>query len=517
MKGDTGQGTFSGKSMVLILGFSLFELLMHLYSNAFAHYGIFRDELYYIACSRHLSAGYVDQPPLSSYILFVSIKLFGDSLFAIRLLPAVASAVTVFIAGIITRKLGGGYFAIVVSCLSLALAPQFMGVNSIYSMNSFDWLFWSLAIYMAILIFEAGNKRLWVWLGITLGLGLLNKIDILWLGAGLLAGLLATEQRKHLKTKWPYIAGAIAFVIFSPYIIWNFTHSFATLEFIRNASSIKYASQNPLTMISGIFLALNPFSAPVWIAGIYFFLFYKEGKTFRAAGYIFLTTFVILVINWHTKAEYLAPAFPLLYSAGAVIFERLCTFKNLAWIKYALPVLIILTGLLLVPFALPVLPVQTFISYAQTIGITPKSGEAHRLEGLPQHYADMFGWENMAATVSKVFTSLSPAEQKRTVVFAQNYGEAGAVDFYRKDFPLPRVISGHNNYWYWGPGDTTFTTVIVIGGNKNDHMQSCDSVETAVIVKSKYAIPYENNLPVFICREFKLPFSEIWERVRFFI
>ena len=517
MKEIKNENKFSQNSLRLILGFALLELLIHLYSNAFAHYGIFRDELYYIACSRHLAAGYVDQPPLSSFILFASIKLFGDSLFAIRLLPAIASALTIFITGLITRKLGGGYFAIMLSCLSVALAPQFIGSNLIYSMNSFDWLFWSLATYIVILIIITESQKLWIWLGLTLGFGLLNKIDLLWFGAGLFAGLLATQQRKHLKTRWPYIAGAVALILFSPYIIWNFTHNFATLEFIHNASSLKYASQNPITMISGIFLSLNPFSAPVWTAGIYYFFFYKEGKTFRAAGYIFLTTFLILVINWHTKGEYLAPAFPLLYAAGGIMFEKISSLKNFVWIKTALPALIIVTGLLMLPLALPVLPVKTFIGYAQVIGISPKSGEAHKLEGLPQYYADMFGWKNMAATVSKVYTSLSPEEQKRTIVFAQNYGEAGAVDYYRKDFPLPIVVSGHNNYWYWGQGDTSFTTVIVIGGKREDHLKSCDSVVVADIIKSKYAMPYENNLPVFICRKFKLPFSEIWKRVRFFI
>ena len=199
------------------------------------------------------------------------------------------------------------------------------------------------------------------------------------------------------------------------------------------------------------------------------------------------------------------------------MFEKIVRQKSLVWIKYALPVIIILTGVMLIPLALPVLPVEAFINYTQTLGLKPHTTEAHRLESLPQFYADMFGWKNMAAAVSKVYSSLSPDEQKRTIVYAQNYGEAGAIDFFREDLSLPRVVCGHNNYWFWGPGDTTFTTIIVIGGAKEDHLSTCGSVVQAGVIQSEYAIPYENNLPVFICRNIKVPVKVIWQRVRFFI
>ncbi len=505
------------KSFGIIIGFSVFELILHLFSNQFAHYGIFRDELYYIACSKHLAAGYVDQPPLSSFILFAVRHLIGDSIFAIRLLPAIASATTVFLTGLIVRKLKGKLYAITIACLSVTLAPQFLGTSTIFSMNSFDWLFWTLALYIIISIVTSKNQKLWILLGLTLGFGLLNKIDILWLGAGLFIGLLLTPQRKYLKTSWPYISGIIAFILFSPYIYWNITHDFATLQFMHNASTLKYSSQTPITLLTGIFISMNPFSVFVWLAGIYYFFFDKDGKTYRIAGYIFLVTLLILIINWHAKPEYLAPIFPLLYAGGGIIFEKLIEVQKLAWIKIALPVTIAFTGLLMIPLALPVLPVQTFISYTHIIGFSPESNEKHKLEGLPQFYADMFGWQNMASTVAKVYNSLSPEEQERTIVFARNYGEAGAIDYYRGKYNLPRVFSGHNNYWYWGTADTNFSTVIVIGGSKKEHLTLCDSVKQAAVIKNKYAIPYENNLPVFICRKFKVPFNIIWKKIRFFI
>ncbi|MGO9480298.1 MAG: glycosyltransferase family 39 protein, partial [Candidatus Kryptoniota bacterium] len=390
--------TLRKRSTIIMLSFAAAEVLLHLYTNAFAGYGYFRDELYYIACSRHLAAGYVDQPPLSSVILFISVKLFGDSVFALRLLPAIVSGITVFLGGLIARKLGGGPSAIALACLSITIAPEFLGTNAIFSMNGFDWLFWSLAVYILVLIIEnesADEKKesgkLWIWLGIVLGIGLLNKIDVLWLGSGMFVGLLLTPQRKHLATKWPYISGVLALVLFSPYIIWNFTHNFATLEFIHRASSIKYSSQNPVIFITDTIKSLNSWSLPVWLAGMWFLIFNKEGKRFRLIGFIFVVTFFILIINWHSKAEYIAPAFPIVFAAGGVMFERIGSHKWFAWTKYAMPALVTFYGLVSLPFALPILPVDSFIKYSSALGVKPSSSEAQHLSDLPQWYADMFG------------------------------------------------------------------------------------------------------------------------------
>jgi hypothetical protein len=519
----TSKGKFNRNSLFLILGFFLFELLLHLYTNAFAGYGYFRDELYYTACSNHLAAGYVDQPPLSAFILFLSIKILGKSIFALRLLPAIVSAVIVFITGIITRRLNGRYTGITLACLAVALAPIFLGTGTFYSMNIFDWLYWVLAYYIVIVIIQApqklnqNNKKLWIWLGVILGFGLLNKIDVLWFGAGLLIGLILAPQRKYLKTVSPYLAGIISFVIFSPYIIWNFTHSFATLEFIHNASSLKYSSQNPGTFINDTFQSLNPVSSILWIAGIFFLFFHREGKVYKLAGYISLIVFIILIINFHSKAEYIAPAFPILYAAGAVMVEKITLHKGFGWIRFALPFLLALSGLIIAPLALPVLPVEQYIKYSKALGERPSTQESLDLEELPQFYADMFGWENMAAVVSKVYVSLPPDEQKKAVVFGQNYGEAGAIDFFRGKYPLPPAVSAHNNYWFWGYGDTTRKILIVIGSNVKDNMEWFDSVRQVGEIKSNYAMPYETNIIITICQKPKYPYNFFWHKLKFFI
>jgi 4-amino-4-deoxy-L-arabinose transferase-like glycosyltransferase len=230
---------------------ALAKLLVHLATNLFGGYGIFRDELYYIACSKHLAWGYVDQPPFSIALLWLNRRLFGDSLFALRLLPALAGAAAVFLAGWLAKKLGGGRFAQVLAAASVLVAPLLLGTNSVFSMNSFDVLFWTLTFCLTSTILEKDDSRYWLLLGIVLGLGLLNKISVLWLGAGLAVGLLLTAQRKLLLTKKAWLAAGIILLIFLPHVIWQSLNHFPTLEFIRNASAEKYSATSPPEVVRG--------------------------------------------------------------------------------------------------------------------------------------------------------------------------------------------------------------------------------------------------------------------------
>ncbi len=517
-------------SMGILFGLSLLKLLIHLGTNALASYGLFRDEFYYIACSSRLALGYVDHPPLSIYILYVSRFLFGDSLFAIRLLPSFAGALTVFLTGLIVCKLGGRKSAVVIAGISVIFSPIHLAMNTYYSMNSFDALLWALAAYVLILIVKDSSLKiasarqagglmswpLWIVLGIVLGLGLLNKVGMLWFGLGLFVGLILTANRKYLATKWPWICGALAFLIFLPFIFWNLTHDFAHIEFIRKASMLKYSGLTRLDFIFGQILLQNPVSFPVWLAGLYFFFFRKEGKTFRILGYIYVIAFLVLLVNRTSKAEYLSPAYPMLFAAGAVLIENLGNRKYWRWLRSALPALIIVSGLLLAPFVLPILPVKAFMKYSNFLGMAPPSTEGKELAELPQFFADMFGWENMAETVARVYHSIPQDAQTKAIIIARNYGEAGSLEYYSKKYQLPRVISPHNNYWFWGYGSDDLETAIILGGDKEDYVSSFDQVEQAAVIHCNYCMPYENNLPVYVCRGPKVKISEIWSSLKHF-
>lgn len=507
------------KDVVILLVLMFVKLLVHLLANAFEGYGIFRDEYYYLACSHHLDLGFVDHPPLSIYLLTFSRLLIGDSLFALRFLPAVAGALTVLFTGLIVKKMDGGRSALITACLAVIAAPIIMAMTNIYSMNAFDIFLWTIAAYLFVRLIKEDNPKLWIPIGIVVGLGLLNKISMGFFAVGVFAAVILTKHRKHLAARWPYLAALIAGGFFLPYIIWNLTHHMAHLEFIHNASNYKYAGLTRIDFILGQFLLSNPLALPLWFAGFYYYFIARQGKPFRPLGIIFVTVVIIHLINGHSKPEYLSPAYPIMFAAGAVQLERLFQRKYLAWLKYAFPVMIVIGGMIAAPMAMPCLPVETYIDYAKAIGIGPQSVEGKELSELPQFYADMFGWENMAKTVSEVYMSLPPEERKKTVIYAQNYGEAGSIEYYSRKYELPPVISPHNNYWIWGWDhfDKNYETVIIIGGRIEDHLVSLETVEKAGLIHSRYAMPYENNQTVFIGRGLKRSLEEILGMDKHFI
>jgi hypothetical protein len=500
----------------LILGFAFGALAFHLLVNAFGGYGIFRDEYYYIACSKRLAAGYVDQPPFAMFLLAASRALFGVSQLGLRILPALAHALSIILGGLIARRLGGRKTAVLLTCLAVALAPLIIGHTNIFQMNAFAYVFWALAAYLLVLITERSRPGLWILLGVVMGLGLLNKIDFLWFGVGLAAALLLTDLRKHLSTPWPYAAAAIALLVFSPFIVWNITHDFAHLEFIRNASAGKYSGLTRPDFLFGLAMLLNPVNMLLWVPGLFFLLFNREARRYRALGIIYAAAFLILFANPHSKSEYLGPSYTMLFAAGGVAVERWASRGRRRWAVASLASLSALTSLLMLPFAVPVLPVETYIEYAAAAGIKPSTAEGLELTELPQYYADMFGWEELAEDVSAVYLALPESERSSTVVLTQNYGEAGALEYYASKYPLPPVISTHNSYWVWGYPKPGFKTVIVLRGDEDDHRQSCADVTVAAVHTCRYCMPYENNMPIYVCRGLRLTPAEIWRNDKTF-
>jgi hypothetical protein len=493
---------------------ALAKLFIHLATNLTGGYGYFRDELYYIACSDHMAWGYVDQPPFSIAALWMSRLLFGDSLFALRLFPAIAGATVVILAGLMSRELGGKRFAQVLASCSVIVAPLTLGTNSIFSMNSFDVFFWTLAFYLIILIIKKDEQKHWLLLGLILGLGLLNKISVLWLGTGLAAGLLLTPSRKLFLTRRVWIAAAIALLLFLPHVLWQVVYGFPTLEFIKNATAHKYVAVSPLDMFLQQALNMNPLTLPLWISGLFYFLVSKSARQFRILPFIYFTVFLILVINKNSKAEYLGPMFPMLFAAGAFTIEKFILRFNGRWIKPAILIPVIFSGIVFTPFALAVLPVETFITYTHLLGMTPSTSEKKELNKLPQFYADMFGWENIAAVVADAYNTLTPDEKTKCAILCNNYGEAGAIDFFGRKYGLPKASSGHNNYWLWGCRNAAGEVVIRLGGSREPLLKSYREVKQTGVCKDAYCMPYENNMPVYVCKDRRTPLKDDWTMFR---
>lgn len=499
------------RSIYLLLLLATAKLLFHLITHQ--GYGYFRDEFYYIACSEHLAWGYVDQPPFSIFLLRLNRWFLGDSLLALRFLPALTGAITVFLTGLIARRLGGNTYAQMLAAFAAFVAGSYLGNNAFFSMNSFDLLFWTASALTITYVLQEQKLRHWLILGLLIGLGLLNKISMLWFSAGFVAGLILTQHRRLLLTKGPWLAGLIAVLLFLPHILWQVQHDWPTLEFIRNATSQKMAENPPLRFALQQFRSMNYFTFPIWIGGLIYF-FSTRGRQFRTLGWIYVFTFLLLIAGKKSRPGYLAPAYAMLFAAGAVYIEAWISERNWNWVK-PVSVLLLLAGFLWrVSFSVPVLPVEIYIRYARWMGVVPSTSELKELAELPQHYADMHGWKELVGSVAKAYESLTPEEKKNCVVFGQNYGQAGAVSFFGKKYGLPRAISGHNNYWIWGTGDTPIDVVIVIGGELEDNQEVFESLELATTHHCRYCMPYENNLPIYIGRKLKIPLATLWPELK---
>jgi len=468
----------------------------------------------------------VDHPPLSIFILAAARLLFGNSLLAIRFFSSLAGALLVFLAGMIARELGGKRIAQVIACISVIIAGTYLSMNSFFSMNAFDYLVWALGAYVVVIIIKNNKPKLWIVFGVIAGLGLLNKYSMGFFITGLLIGLLLTSHRKQLINKSFWLGALIALVILLPHIIWQIVNKFPTLEFMRNASQYKNVDMSPLSFLLGQVFTMNSINTPIWLLGIYYYFFHKKGKQYRLFGWLFVAVFIIMVTS-KAKLYYFAPAFSIVFASGAVLIEELIHKIRWNWFKpivmAALIILMIISGIMIAPFAIPVLPVETFLKYAEFIGWTPPREEVHELSILPQHLADMFGWENMVATVAQVYNELSPEEQSNCIIYVYNYGEAGAIDFFGEKYGLPKATCAHNNYWLWGPGDKTGEVAIYIGYNSNvqENMENLKQyfkkVEHAATIKCKYCMPYENNKPIFICHGPNFSYKKEWPNFRFYI
>jgi len=288
--------------------------------------------------------------------------------------------------------------------------------------------------------------------------------------------------------------------------------NFAHLEFIHSASAGKYSGLTRLDFPAGQALDLNPVNMLLWVSGLFFLLFSREGRRYKVLGIIYAAAFAVLLANPHSKAEYLGPAYIMLFAAGGVVLERWASRGRRGWAVTSFAVLSLLTSLIILPLAVPVLPVKTYINYAAGIGVKPSTSEGKKLSELPQYYADMFGWEELARDVSAVYLALPESERASTVVLARNYGEAGALEYYALKHPLPRVICTHNSYWFWGYPMDGVRTLIVLRGREKDHRESCAEVTLAVVHACRFCMPYENDMPIYVCRGLRVSLAEIWKK-----
>jgi Dolichyl-phosphate-mannose-protein mannosyltransferase len=498
----------------LLLTLAGAKLLLHFAAGG--HYGYFRDELYYIACGNHLAWGYVDQPPLVAVLARLSRWLLGDSLFAIRVFPALAGAGEIFLTGWIARELGGESRAQFLAAVAALLAPAFLAFDSFYSMNAFEPVFWMLCVALLVRIAKGADPRLWIVVGAIGGLGILNKYPILAFGFCLVVALLVTRARFVLRSRWVWIAALLALAIALPNLLWQWQHHWPQIETVRNAQLLKNVPVGAAQFMLELVLFLHPIALPVWFAGLGWLLFSRRGRRFQFLGWSFLFCAAV-VFFLHGKSYYILPAFPILLASGGVALTEWFDVHR-RWMIPVYASVLIVAGLITLPFGVPILPVNIFLRYQSVLPYTqPVKMEKDATGPLPQLYADMMGWDEMVKTVARVFHGLPPAEQPKCAILAGNYGEAGAVDLFGGKLGLPKAISGHNNYYLWGPRDYTGEVVISLGVEYQTLQELFGEITPAATISNPLGMPVESNLPVYICRRPKAPLRRMWPRLKYYI
>ena len=494
--------------MLVAVLLAVAKFLFHCYFNN--RYGYFRDECDYMACGDHLAWGYVDQPPLVPFLIKICRLALGDSLRSVRFLPALATSLAVILTGMITRELGGNRFAVILSALAFVMAPVYLSDGSLLTTNFLEPLLWTGCVYFAILAIKREEPRYWLWFGAVAGIGLEEKYSIAVLGFAIVAGLLLTGQRRVFAAKWIYLGGVIASLIFLPNFLWNVQHHWPFAELMHNIRAAgRDVALSPMEYFAQQILIIHPLNALLWIPGALAFFFSPRFRPYRFLGWCYLIAFTVFVVL-HGKNYYLGPIYAVYLAAGAVMLESFFERWQPSWLKPAFAVMLVAGGVWLAPVVVPVLPVDQFISYMNKLPFkVPRSEHSHMRAVLPQHYADQFGWEEMAALVNQAYTRLSPEERPGCGIFTQDYGQAGAIDFFGRRYGLPPALSGHQTYFLWGPRGYSGNCLIVLDDRREVLEQKFEQVEYVGSSDNPYAL--ERNVPVFICRRTKFgTLADVW-------
>jgi hypothetical protein len=516
----------SGPAIVLYI--VAVKLLLHLLTVA--RYGIFRDEMYYLACSRHMAWGYVDHPPLTVWIAWFSRVALGDSPLGVRLLPILAGAAVVWLAGALAREMGGGRFAQGMAALAVVVVPIYLVGHHWLTDNVFEHLIWTTCVWLVIRAVNTGDARYWLLFGVAAGLGFENKYSIAFLLLGLLIGVLLTPHRHFLKSRYLWLGVLACAVISLPNLLWQIRNHFPFLELIHNIRMThRDVVRGPVAFIIDQGMIMNPILFPLWVGGLIWLFFGKktgdrgssrDESPNKAGRYrLFGWTYVVVLgafIALRAKNYYVAPIYPILFAAGAIGLERLAVGRRIGiWARSIYAALVIVVGAALMPFSVPLLSPEIFLRYQNALGLQPPEFEHQQNGPLPQWFADEFGWQEMVEKVAKVYNSLPPEERARTAIFSNGWGEAAAVDFYGPRYGLPQAISKHNSYWMWGPRNYDGSTMIILRSDGSGDREHFQSVEDMGAVQHPYS-RRDEWFHIYLCRGLKADLRDAWPKLKVF-
>jgi 4-amino-4-deoxy-L-arabinose transferase-like glycosyltransferase len=493
---------YSGDVVTLVY-LAMVTVIVHALTGG--HYGFHRDELATLEDAHHLAWGYVAYPPVTPFFARVALELFGTSLAGFRLFAAVAQAVAVVLTGLMARELGGTRWAQLVA--AAAAVPFCLGGGALMQYLSFDYLCWVLTAYFTLRLLKSDDPRWWIAIGSSIGLGMLSKYTMPFFIAGLLVGVLATDLRKHLKNKWLWYGVVVSVLIFLPNLIWQAQHNFVSFDFLQSIHARDVREGKARGFLPGQ-LKLTLFAFPLWMAGLYFYLFSARGKRYRMLGWMYLVPLLMFVIA-KGRDYYLAPTYPMLYAAGSVVAE--------AWLESIRP----RRASILRRLVWTVLLVDIAFAAALTLPLAPVNSAWFKMakEVNSDFQCEEIGWLELVETVAHIRDSLPTQDRVQLGILATNYGEAGAVNRYGTQYGLPRAISGVNSFWEQGYGNPPPQVVIVLGLPREFVDTKFSSCQLAAHSWNRFKVPNEETLQhpdIFVCRGLLQSWPEFWKDFRYF-
>ncbi len=437
---------------------------------AISRFGFHRDEFLHLVLADHLDWGYKEVPPFIAILAKITLSVFGDSVFAARIFSTIASGLIVWLTGRIAVELGGRRFAITLACLALIFSPAFAASGYLFQPVVFDQLWWVLTVWLFCKYLNTADVRYLNWLGAAVGFGMLTKYSMAFFTFSLIIGILISKERKLLFNRHVIISALIAILIFLPNVIWQFAHHLPVITHMKELRETQLDYVKPTDFIMQQLLVNGP-SLFIWLTGFVFLMLSFKLRRFRYLAIAYVLIFLFL-LKMNGKTYYLFGAYPMLFAAGGFAFEKMIT-RSKVILRVATIVLFVLPNLLLLPLVLPIFSLDRTVSlfkYAHDhvrfldFAVTWEDQKQHPTT---QDYADMLGWEEMAQKASQAYHALSPEQQKHAQIFADNYGEAGALHHFHKKYNMPDVVSLNSSFALWAPDNLDAKYIIYVDDDDN--------------------------------------------------
>jgi len=499
---ESSRGSFGDCIALGLITFAV--VVLHMFTNG--RFGFHRDELQVVDDARHLAWGYVAMPPVTPFMARVCMALFGSSLAGVRVFVVVAHGAVVLLTGLMARELGAGRLAQIVAALAAAIAPIDMFGAAVAQYTSLDLLWWVLIAYLLIRLLKSEDARWWIGIGAVVGIGLLTKYTMAFYAAGILGGLLLTSERRYLRSRWMWYGAALAILIFLPNLIWQIEHGFVSLHFLQyiHKRDVGEGRADGFVLLQFL-LNSNIMLAPLWIAGLWYYLASDGGKRYRMIGWLY-AILVVLFFAMKGRGYYTGGLYPMLFASGCVLWDR--------WVRWMRPALSWVVG----GATFAAIGLGGFGAARALVPLGPISPDNYAMK-MNGEFREEIGWKELVTEVARVRDSLTPAERVQMGILAGNYGETGAIDLYGPRYDLPEAISGTNTAWYRGYGDPAPQTLIVVGLSRDDAEEMFQSCHLAGHNGNPYGIENEESRDhpdIFVCGAPKEPWPVFWKHFQRF-